>query len=172
MDHHLHLKAHWLAPRLECNLQQLANPLKLCHPWQYVFGNTIKISLLFNFSNVATSAESTGICSLEYSFGSFAHWNLLSLNNGCFETISPSINDDVTFLLLLSVFMLIEVLTPDNPSFLSRLSVTKVLWLHESNKICCSISSTCTIAFQCSFIFIINHSITWRFLVLCLVTTM
>ena len=37
------------------------------------------------------------------------------------------------FLLPFSVFMLIEVLTPDNPSFLRRLSVTKVPWLHVSN---------------------------------------
>ena len=30
--------------------------------------------------------------------------------------------------------MLIGVLTPDNPSFLSRLSIVKVSWLHISNK--------------------------------------
>ena len=56
------------------------------------------------------------------------------LDNSCFESLSPSISDDVTFLLPFSVFMLIEVQTPDNPSFWSRLSVTKVPWLHVSNK--------------------------------------
>ena len=56
------------------------------------------------------------------------------LDNSCFESLSLSISDDVTFLLPFSVFMLIEVQTPDNPSFLSRLSVTKVPWLHVSNK--------------------------------------
>ena len=30
--------------------------------------------------------------------------------------------------------MLIDVLTPDKPSFFSRSSVTKVPWLHVSNK--------------------------------------
>ena len=87
-----------------------------------------------NFSGVAISAESTSICSLEYSFGSFTNWILSSLYNDCFETISPSINDDFTFLLPFSVFMLIEVLAPDTPSFLSRSSVIKVPWLNASNK--------------------------------------
>ena len=91
------------------------------------------MSPLFYFSSVAISAESTGICSLEYSFGSFTHFILLSSDNGCFETISP-INDNYTFLLSFSVFMLIKLLARDNPSFLSRSSVTKVSWLHVSNK--------------------------------------
>ena len=47
----------------------------------------------FSFSDVIIS----GIWSLEYSFGSFTYWVLLSLDNGCFETISPSINNGVTF---------------------------------------------------------------------------
>ena len=42
--------------------------------------------------------------------------SFLPLGSGCFETISPSVNDDVTFLLPFSVFILMEVLTPDNPS--------------------------------------------------------
>ena len=67
----------------------------------------------FNFSVVAISAESIGICSLECSFGIFTHWILLSLDNSYFETISPSINNDFTFLSPFSFFMLIEVLKPD-----------------------------------------------------------
>ena len=59
----------------------------------------------FNFSGVVISAESKDIPSLEYGFDSFIHWILLSLDNDCFETISP-ISDDITFLLPFSVLML------------------------------------------------------------------
>ena len=88
--------------------------------------------------------------------------------------------------------MLIEVLTLDNPRFVSRSLVTKVPWLHISNKanvdtslselqclnytdikqydnydfskMCCTIYNTCTIAFHSSFIFIVNLIL--RFLIL------
>ena len=51
---------------------------------------------VFSFSGGAIAAKSTGMSSLEYSFCTFTHWILLSLDNDRFETIGPSINDDVT----------------------------------------------------------------------------
>ena len=88
---------------------------------------------VFSFSGGAIAAKSTGMSSLEYTFCTFTHWILLSLDNDRFETIGPSINDDVTFFLPFSL-MLIEGVTPDNPRMLFvRLSVTKVPWLHVSN---------------------------------------
>ena len=51
----------------------------------------------FSFPSVAISGGSSGISSVEYILGSFTHWIPLSLGEGCFDTLRPSINDDVTF---------------------------------------------------------------------------
>ena len=46
MEHHIDFKSHRLAPRLERNMHQLANLLKLCHAAN-VFGDAIKLSPRF-----------------------------------------------------------------------------------------------------------------------------